>query len=242
MNCSNCSAEMDTLQVAGISQTTLEVNLCFGCHVLWLDKLESVHLSPRGTLDLFRALHEHHDDARTALGQRLPCPRCHKRLSLTRDIGKAGRFSYYRCPAGDGRLTPFSEFLKEKQFVRQLNPAEQSQLRADLKTVQCSSCGAPVDLAKGFACEHCGAPLTVLDADAVQKTLHELEGAAAAKAGDPAEIEKRARAMAAMETLRAGPPGRWNQVTTTRSYSVTGDVDLVSRCFKMIEHALYWLD
>jgi hypothetical protein len=37
---------------------------------------------------------------------------------------KAGRFSYWRCPDEHGRLTPFFQFLREKQFVRSLTPAE----------------------------------------------------------------------------------------------------------------------
>ena len=109
---------------------------------------------------------------------------------LVHDIGKGGRFSYYKCPGGDGRLTPFSEFLKEKQFVRALNPAEKNRLRAEIKQVQCSSCGAPVDVERGFECGHCGSAITVLDADAVAKTLHELETAdAAVRDVDPDERE-----------------------------------------------------
>lgn len=184
----------------------LEIDICFACHVLWLDKRESIHLSAQGTLDLFRVLHEHRDDPRHALGSRSQCPRCGQYLRLMRDIGKGGRFTYYRCPSAHGRLTPFSEFLKEKQFVRALNPAERSRLRADIKQVQCSSCGAPVDIERSFECQHCGSALSVLDADAVAKTLSELEDAdAARRAVDPADAERRARAVAAMEAYRTDP-------------------------------------
>lgn len=203
MNCPNCSAPTDRLSMEGVYGPGIEVDLCFACHVIWLDKRESLLLSPRGTLDLFRRLHEHRDDARHALDNRLGCPRCERRLSLIQDIGKSGRFSYYSCPAGDGRLTPFSEFLKEKQFVRSLNPAEQSRLRAEVKEVQCSRCGAPVDVTKGFECEHCGSPLSVLDADAVEKTLKELHAAEQKRSdGDPSDRELQARAIAAMEGMR----------------------------------------
>ena len=190
----------------GVYGPGIEVDLCFACHVLWLDKRESLLLSPRGTLELFKLLHEHRDDARHALDRRLGCPRCERRLSLSQDIGKSGRFSYYACPKGDGRLTPFSEFLKEKQFVRSLNPAEQARLRAEVKEVQCSRCGAPVDVTKGFECGHCGSALSVLDADAVEKTLKELHAADAQRTdGDPSDRELQARAMAAMEGMRTHP-------------------------------------
>lgn len=206
MNCPNCTAPMDRFGMEGVYGPEIEVDLCFACHVLWLDKRESLQLSPRGTLDLFKVLHEHRDDPRHSLASRIECPRCSRRLSLSQDIGKAGRFSYYECPARDGRLTPFSEFLKEKQFVRALNPAEQNRLRAEVKSVQCSRCGAPVELTSGFDCGHCGAGLTVLDADAVEKTLRELDAADAQRStGDPAEREARARALASMEGARTRP-------------------------------------
>lgn len=188
----------------GVYGPGIEVDLCFACHLLWLDKRESLLLSPRGTLDLFMQLHEHRDDPRHALDGRLACPRCERRLSLSQDIGKSGRFSYYACPAGDGRLTPFSEFLKEKQFVRALNRIEKERLRAELTQVQCSRCGAPVDVVKGFECGHCGSPLTVLDADAVEKTLKELQAADHARSSEDIDARE-ARALSAMEMMRTHP-------------------------------------
>jgi hypothetical protein len=226
---------MDRLSLDGVHGPEIEVDICFACHVLWLDKRESVHLAPRGTLDLFRVLHEHQEDARHALSGRLTCPHCQRRLSLLQDIGKGGRFSYYACPAGDGRLTPFSEFLKEKQFVRALTPLEQNRLRAEIKTVQCSSCGAPVDLAGGFQCEHCGAPVTVLDGDAVEKTLRDLDAAAARRGGDAEEREMRARALASMETMRSHPEDRWSE-SSLRRHGFTGatEIDLLSASIEFI--------
>lgn len=221
--------------MAGVYRPDVELDLCFACHVMWFDKRESIQLSPRGTLDLFRVLHDHRDDSRHALANRLECPRCRRRLSLSHDIGKAGRFSYYSCPARHGRLTPFSEFLKEKQFVRELNPAEQHRLRAEVKQVQCSNCGAPVDVTGGFQCGHCGSPITVLDADAVEKTLRELAEADALRSGQPAEKEARARALVAMEALRTDPEDPWKWGTSHRS-RLQGDslVDILTASIGVI--------
>ncbi len=220
VNCPNCSAPMGRLAMEGVYGPEIEVDLCFACHALWLDKRESLHLTPRGTLDLFRVLHEHRDDARHALAGRQACPHCGRRLSLHRDIGKGGRFTYYACPAGDGRLTPFSEFLKEKEFVRALTPLEQQRLRAEIRTVQCSSCGAPVDLASGFQCAHCGSPITVLDADAVERTLRQLESADQKRSIGVEERELRARAVASMESMRSHPDDRLNALAARHRVSV----------------------
>ncbi|HUP50951.1 MAG TPA: hypothetical protein VM198_00640, partial [Longimicrobiales bacterium] len=115
-----------------------------------------------------------------------------------------------------------------KQFVRALNPAEQARVRAEVKNVQCSGCGAPVDVVKGFQCEHCGSPITVLDADAVTKALDELQAADARRSVDPAVAEVRARALAAMETMRTDPD---EQFRGLRGRHGGGDlsVDLLSR-------------
>jgi hypothetical protein len=201
---------MDRFAADGVYGVAIELDLCFPCHVMWLDDRESIHLSPKGTFALFEILHEHRDDPRQAIGKKLACVRCMRPLALAHDIGKFGRLSYYACPGKHGRLTPFSEFLKEKQFVRELSPMEQNHVRAQLRQVQCSSCGAPVDLAKAFQCDHCGSPIAVLDADAVQKTLHQLEHAKEKRSGgDPAAREARARALAAMESLRTRPEKLW---------------------------------
>ncbi len=216
----------------------IEVDICFACHVLWLDKRESLQLSAGGTLDLFRALNDHRDDARHTLGGSSPCPRCGVRLKLTSDIGKGGRFSYYKCGT-HGRLTPFSEFLREKEFVRNLNPMEQERLKAEVKQVQCSSCGAPVELSKGFACTHCGSPLTVLDAEAVDRTLRELHQAdAERKSVSPEAAEARARALAAMENVRRERPDPYERgsfnITIGGSGAQNAGADLLSSSINML--------
>jgi DNA-directed RNA polymerase subunit RPC12/RpoP len=220
---------MDRLAADGVYGTDIELDLCFACHVMWLDERESIQLSPRGTLDLFHVLREHRDDPRHAIGRKLACGRCKRPLSLKHDIGKYGRLSYYACPAKHGRLTPFSEFLKEKQFVRELSQTEQNRVRAELKRVQCSSCGAPIDLMKAFKCDHCGSPIAVLDADAVEKTLRQLEQAEEKRSGgDAAARQERAKALAYMEGMRTRPEKLWERGVFRVGSSGDGNVDLLS--------------
>ena len=108
---------------------------------------------------------------------------------LTHDVQRSTRISYYRCSMAHGRLTTFFQFLREKQFVRELKAAEIDQLRATVKQVRCSSCGAPVDLARNAACGYCRAPVSILDADAVRKTLSELDAQERGrKLRDPQEV------------------------------------------------------
>jgi Zn-finger nucleic acid-binding protein len=238
MNCPNCSGEMDHVVLDGVYGPGVEIDLCFPCHVLWLDKRESYHLTPRGTLDLFKVLSDHREDPRHSLENGNRCPRCGRRLSLSHDIGKAGRFTYYSCPADDGRLTPFSEFLKEKQFVRSLTPAEQERIRAEIRTAQCSGCGAPVDLAGAFRCEHCQSPITVLDPNAVEDTLRRLQDADRRRNEvDPHDRELEARALASMEAMRTDPEEQysWGRAPLQPGRSIGSlGVDLLSASLGLI--------
>ena len=53
------------------------------------------------------------------------------------------------------------DFLREKNFVRPLSADQLTALRQNVQSVNCSNCGAPIDLAKTSACGHCGSPLEV---------------------------------------------------------------------------------
>lgn len=79
--------------------------------------------------------------------------------------------SYYTCPRGDGRYTPFYEFLREKQFVRMPTAVELEHIRAQVGQIICSECGAPIDLRHDSECAYCHAPVSFLDPDAVEKAI-----------------------------------------------------------------------
>ena len=98
-------------------------------------------------------------------------------LALTQDLQHTTRLTYYRCRYGHGRFTPFFQFLREKNFVRPLAPAELERLKASVRTIRCASCGAPVDIERSTVCRYCQAPIVALDPDAVEKALHELDEA-----------------------------------------------------------------
>ena len=167
----------------------VELDICFPCHAIWFDQYESVALTPGAVLELFRLIHERQEEPLRPLGDALACPSCKGALALTHDMQRSTRISYYRCPVAHGRLTTFFQFLREKQFVRELTVAEIGRLRATVKQVRCSSCGAPVDLARNAACGYCRAPISILDADSVRKTLAELDAQERGrKLGDPQAI------------------------------------------------------
>lgn len=171
--CPNCGDLMERREFEGRLGTPEAIDLCCACRSIWFDRWESAQLAARAVLELFGLILKRQAEWRRPLASRLSCPRCRGVLAFTHDLSKSGRFTYYRCEGGDGRLTPFAEFLREKQFVRALSPSELVRVRAEVKQIRCSGCGAVVDLEKGSGCSFCGAPIAILDADAVEKALRQ---------------------------------------------------------------------
>ncbi len=184
LTCPGCRGAMTALEVnrVPVGASTLTVDVCANCHALWFDAMESVQLSPEGTLILFRTIHAAGTPAETLAAARLPCPRCETPLDLTQDVQRTTRFTYFRCRRGHGRFTPFVQFLREKNFIKPVSAAELERLKKLVRVIQCSSCGAPVDLAHDIACRYCRAAIAVLDSEAVARTLRELDAAAARRA------------------------------------------------------------
>jgi Zn-finger nucleic acid-binding protein len=180
---------MRAVTFARYLQGSVTLDLCATCQALWLDTGESQQLTPAATIELFRAINDAKSDHRQPLPAQLPCPRCSGTLVLTHDLAHSTHFTYYRCPYGHGRFTAFVQFLLEKSFVRPLVPAEIDRLKAEVKTIRCSSCGAALDITQTSECPYCRSPIVVLDADAVTKALRDLSAAdQAIKTPDPNKV------------------------------------------------------
>ena len=173
--CPSCQQPMERRSFERNPQGGVEIDICFPCHAMWFDQFESAQLAPASIIQLFRDIHEHRDDPAREIPPNSKCPRCAARLALTQDIQRTNKITYYRCPSGHGRLTTFFQFLREKSFVRTVTEPEMKTLRAQVKQVRCSSCGGPIDLANQTACPYCKAPVSILDPEAVSRTLKELD-------------------------------------------------------------------
>jgi Zn-finger nucleic acid-binding protein len=173
--CPSCAGTMQSRKLERQITGQIELDVCFDCHVIWFDQYESGQLAPGAVIELFRMIHEQNDKVARPLADRLACIHCREKLAFTNDVQRSNRISYYRCAQGHGRLTTFVQFLREKNFVRTLSVPEIQALKATVKQVRCSSCGAAVDLARDAACAHCRAPIAILDGEAVQRALADLD-------------------------------------------------------------------
>lgn len=158
--------------------TPVTIDICLVCHVIWFDGHESLQLSPAAVLQLFRVIGEHAAAPPPPASIAPACPRCGLHLLFTTDQQRNTKFHYLRCARGDGRLITFVDFLREKDFIRPLTPQQIEELRQNVRVVNCSNCGAPIDLTTSSACAHCGSPVSMLDmkqAGALVSALRESE-------------------------------------------------------------------
>jgi hypothetical protein len=156
---------------------TVQLDACHACHGLWVDDRESLRLTPGATLQLFERIHDRRSEARRPLSTRLQCARCELRLIDTHDRQRDTPFRYWRCGRRHGRFITFFDFLREKDFVRPLSPAQVAELRAQVRSVNCSNCGAPIDLQTSSACAYCRTALSMLDFTQVERMLATLRDA-----------------------------------------------------------------
>jgi len=189
------------------------IDLCDPCQAIWFDPRESLQLTPGATLMLFRIIGEHIAKPHALESETAKCPRCRARLRRTQDMQRSTRFEYYRCPHDHGRLTTFFDFLKEKDFIRPLTPLQIAELRQNVQIVNCSNCGAPIDLARRADCGHCGSPLSMLDMQQAETLVARLrEADRTDKPVDPALPLALARARREADEAFKGVPrdSAWN--------------------------------
>src|SRR5262249_30433082 len=153
---------------------------------------------------------EHSSVGKTKFGDVLRCPRCASRLILTHDMQRSTRFTYWRCD-DHGRLMPFFDFLREKDFIKPLSPQQLQELRQSVQTVNCSNCGARIDLAGGSTGTNCGSPVSMLDMKQAEQLVNQLRRAAEPRPIDPSLPLELARAKRQVEALFAPlePDGDW---------------------------------
>jgi hypothetical protein len=168
---------MTTLTLEGHLGTSVELDLCSTCQVIWFDHRESLRLSAGATLSLFRTIGDGKQSSPPPLPDPLKCPRCGLRLLLTNDRQRNTPFRYRRCAREHGRLITFFDFLREKDFVRPLSPQQLAELRANVKMVNCSNCGAPIDLVHASECAHCRTPISMLDVKQIEAAVAGLQRA-----------------------------------------------------------------
>jgi Zn-finger nucleic acid-binding protein/endogenous inhibitor of DNA gyrase (YacG/DUF329 family) len=209
--------------------TLVTADVCPPCQAFWFDRGKDFQLSPRSTLELMKYIGEHSSSAKPVLRQDLICPQCGVSLTLAHDVARNVRFTYWNCPNEHGHFIGFFEFLKEKNFIHPLSPQEIQHLRESVHTVNCSSCGASIDLASNSVCPYCHSPVTMLDLKEQQEMLAQLKQAAEPKPVDPTLPLKLAMAERQTETQLRGVDEDWWHDAGSSGDLVQAGLNAISR-------------
>jgi hypothetical protein len=175
MTCPGCHTDMKRLHLDGVLGGTVEVDVCTECRAFWFDPFETLQIAPASTLQLFRLIADSSRGTAPPLPAGMHCPRCDGRLGLSHDRQRNTPFEYWSCREGHGRFTRFNDFLKEKNFIQPLTPQQLHELRRNVRMINCSNCGAAVDLVRQSACSHCGSPLVMLDRQAMAAVANQYQ-------------------------------------------------------------------
>jgi Zn-finger nucleic acid-binding protein len=222
VTCPNCGAAMRELPAEETYGRPLAIDVCDACHGLWFDGAELLQLSSGSTLALFRTITTDAEPAQP-LAPDVSCPRCGAPLEHASDIQRGTRFHYARCPAGHGRFLTFFQFMRAKNFVRTLSVKELNALRGQIRQINCSNCGAPVDVERASACTYCRTPLSMIDPGQLERTLQELQDAEARRhAVDPALPLRLAEERLRAERAFAADDAQW--VVTMLRKDRSGDL------------------
>jgi hypothetical protein len=184
---------MTGMTLDGHQGTPVAIDICIECQAFWFDRHESLKLAPASTLRLMKLIGENAQPGKAPFEGKMSCPRCPGTLAPTQDLQRNVRFNYWRCPQ-HGRFIRFFEFLREKNFIRPLTAQQVKELRQHVQSVNCSNCGAPVNLAVGASCAHCKSPLSMLDMKQPEEVIRQLTEASAPRPVDPSLPMELARA------------------------------------------------
>jgi len=220
---------MAGMSLEGHLGRAVDIDMCSACQAIWFDGYESLQLSANSVLKLFRLVADA-GRVRGPMSATSACPRCQMHLRPTHDLQRTTRFEYLACPHRHGRLISFFNFLKEKDFIRPLSPAQLEELRRNVRTINCSNCGAPGDLADGSSCAHCGSPLSMIDVKQAEALVAALQ-----KAGAGPQPGDKAALPLDLARVRRDVNDSFNRFDQGRSWMAVADgADLVTSAVEII--------
>lgn len=180
MHCPNCTKEMTAMTLEGHFVPPITFQVCAPCQSFWFEMFKALQLAPASTLQLMKFIGENSSQPRPQTAGTLRCPQCGDRLKLTHDWQRNSRFNYWRCDQEHGQFISFLDFLREKDFIHPISRDQLAELKKTMQTVNCSNCGAPIDLNKDSTCTSCGSPICMLDMAQPQRMIQQLKDAGSA--------------------------------------------------------------
>ena len=171
---------MRALRLPGHYGSTVEIDLCAPCHLVWFDVVESARLSGPGLLALIGEMAAAQTLAHQPLRPDLGCPHCGSAVRTVHNRTRWGHSLQQECPRRHGAWQTFGQFLNEKGLLRPMSSADRARALQRPGGLNCVNCGGAIG-AEQTVCPWCASVPAVVD---VARLAHALdpEGATAAHA------------------------------------------------------------
>lgn len=200
--CSNCGAPLRTLSLPGHYGSTVQIDLCAPCHLVWFDVVESARLSGPGLLALIGEMAAAQALAHQPLRPGIGCPHCRQPVRTVHNRTRWGQSLQLECPQRHGAWQTFGQFLNEKGLLHPMSSADRARALLRPEGWRCVNCGGALGAADA-TCPWCSAVPAVVD---VARLAHALDPEGATAAHAVHETGTRAAALACQACGAALPP------------------------------------
>ena len=203
LDCGNCRAPMQRLALPGHYGSSVEIDVCPSCDLVWFDGTETARLNGAGMLALIGMMAAAYDLPYQPLSAATRCPRCAGKLKIVHNQSRWGRSVQLQCLRRDGAYQSFAEFLEEKGLLRPMSRLDRAKLLQERGRIDCVNCGAAVGKADE-RCPYCSSVPSLLD---VARLAAALDPEAMLAAADAPRPKAKQQAMQCAACGAALPPG-----------------------------------
>ena len=172
--CGNCRRPMQRLALPGHYGSTVELDLCADCDLVWFDLTETAQLAGPGLLDLIGRMAASHALPHELLRPDPRCPRCDGKLAIVHNQSRWGRSSQLQCERRHGAYQSFAQFLQEKGLLRPMSRTDRARLLRYRGRIECVNCGAALG-ADEERCRCCLSVPSLLDIARLARAVDPLE-------------------------------------------------------------------
>ncbi|MEO8278060.1 MAG: zinc ribbon domain-containing protein [Ideonella sp.] len=160
--CGNCGVAMRALPLAGHYGSTVTIDVCQDCDLVWFDDVETARLSGPGLLELIGAMASAQRRPHNTLSAAIACPRCRGPVRGVHNRSRWGTSMQLACLNRHGAYQTFAQFLAEKGLTRPMSSADRTKLLQRDGAIHCINCGAQLD-SDARQCRWCESVPAVVD-------------------------------------------------------------------------------
>ena len=161
---------MRRVGLAGHYGSSVELDLCDSCNLVWFDGTETARLNGPGLLELIGRMAEACALPFQALRPGATCPRCAGRLEIVHNQSRWGHSVQLQCLRRHGAYQSFAEFLEEKGLLRPMSRLDRARLLRDRGRIDCVNCGAAIGTGDE-RCPYCRSVPSLLDVARLARAL-----------------------------------------------------------------------